>query len=217
MAAAANRRGRLSYTEDWSFYPMKTILATATTVVLMGVALFGADAGNARKAPDFNFSLPGAGPTPLSQYHGKVVALEFIFTTCPHCQKWSKTMTKFQEEFGARGFQAIDVAVNANADLLVENFVKDFKVGFPVGWAAADQMTAFMGFTDGRFVVPQLVLIDKKGVIRYQTPATEDENWDKLMTEDAVHAHIEELLNQGSGGTSSTKKKASNHVTVATR
>ncbi len=72
----------------------------------------------------------------MSQYRGKVVALEFIHTTCPHCQAASKEMTKLQEEFGARGLQAIDVAVNPNADLLVENFVKDFKVGFPVGYVS---------------------------------------------------------------------------------
>jgi hypothetical protein len=116
-------------------------------------------------------------------------------------------MTKFQEEFGARGFQAIDVAVNANADLLVDNFSKDYKVGFPVGWVSQEQMTAFMGFTDGRFVVPQLALIDRKGMIHYQTPAKEDDSWDKQMTDDAIHTHIEELLNLGNTSTSSTAHK----------
>jgi thiol-disulfide isomerase/thioredoxin len=155
----------------------------------------------------------------LSQYRGKVVALEFIFTTCPHCQAASRVMTKFQEEYGARGLQVIDVAVNANADLLVENFAKDYKVGFPVGWVSQGQMTAFMGFTDGRFVVPQLALIDRKGVIHYQTPATENDNWDKLMTEEAIRAHIEELLNLGNGGTSSAghKKTASGAALAASR
>ena len=43
-----------------------------------------------------------------------------------------------------------------------------------------------------------LVLIDRKGMIHYQTPAQEDENWDKLMKEDAIHQHIEELLGSNS-------------------
>jgi thiol-disulfide isomerase/thioredoxin len=186
---------------------MKSIFAVVTASVAVGVSLLAADAGSLRKAPDLTFNLPGKGPQQLSDYRGKVVALEFIFTTCPHCQAASKVMTKFQEEFGARGFQAIDVAVNANADLLVEHFARDYKVGFPVGWVSQEEMTAFMGFTDGRFVVPQLALIDRKGVIHYQTPAKEDDNWDKQMTEEAIRAHIEELLNLGNASTSSTAHK----------
>jgi thiol-disulfide isomerase/thioredoxin len=196
---------------------MKTILAAVTVSVAMGISLFAAEPEGPRKAPEFTFTLPGKGPQQLSQYRGKVVALEFIFTTCPHCQAASKVMTKFQEEFGARGLQVIDVAVNANADLLVENFAKDYKVGFPVGWVSPDQMTSFMGFGSSRFVVPQLALIDRKGFIRYQTPASEDENWDKLMKEDALRAHIEELLSLGNGATSATHRKEGNRVAIATR
>ena len=59
-----------------------------------------------------------------------MIAVEFIFTTCPHCQHASVLMTKLQQEYGSRGFQALDVAINENSDLLVENFVRDFHVGF---------------------------------------------------------------------------------------
>ncbi len=109
--------------------------------------LIAAETNTLRKAPEFAFTIPGQGQKLLSQYRGKVVALEFIFTTCPHCQAWSKVMSKFQQEYGSRGLQVIDVAVNDNADLLVENFAKDFQVNFPVGWTLKDQMISFMGWT----------------------------------------------------------------------
>jgi peroxiredoxin len=188
---------------------MKTIVAVAASV-LMGVSLFAADAGNPRKAPELTFTLPDKGTQQLSQYRGKVVALAFMMTTCPHCQAKSKELTKLQEEFGAKGLQVLGVAVNQNADLLVENFVKDYKVGFPVGWVAPDQMISFMAFdAKDRWVVPQLALVDRKGMIRYQTTATETPEWDKLMASDALRAHIEELLNLGgnSAATSSTAHK----------
>jgi thiol-disulfide isomerase/thioredoxin len=174
-------------------------LAIALAVFsLLGTTMLAAEDELVRKAPEFAFNIPGQGQKLLSQYRGKVVALEFIYTTCPHCQAASRLMTKLQQEYGARGLQVIDVAVNPNADLKVEEFVKDFQVGFPVGWATADQMTSFMNFSDGRFVVPQLALIDREGNIRYQTPALENEKWDKLMKEDLLRAHLEELLNPGS-------------------
>ena len=55
-------------------------------------------------------------------------------------------------------------------------------------------MLEFMGFGSSRYVVPQLVLIDRKGMIHYQTPALEDEKWEKLMNEEALRKNIEELL-----------------------
>lgn len=191
---------------------MRKLVAFAATVACLVAAQF-ASAEEPRKAPELAFTVPGQGTKLLSQYKGKVVSLEFIFTTCPHCQAATKLMEEFQKEFGPRGFQAIDVAVNDNADLLVENFAKDFQVNFPVGWVLRDQMISFMGWTDPYFVVPQQVMIDRKGMIRYQTPQREDANWDKLMNKDTIRQHIEELV--GGGSASAKAKTGTTHVVLA--
>ena len=189
------------------------VVAGLTTLFVAAVSLVAAENSSLRKAPELAFTIPGQGQKLLSQYRGKVVALEFIFTTCPHCQAASHVMTRFQNELGPKGLRVLDVAVNENADLLVDNFVKDYHVGFPVGYVTSAQMIAFMGWKDGRYVVPQLVLIDREGFIHYQTPATENEDWDKLMKEDAVHQHIEELLS--SPISASKRSPASSRVTLA--
>ena len=186
---------------------MKRALASLSMLALLAMPLAAADP---YKAPELAFNIPGQGQKLLSQYRGKVVALEFIFTTCPHCQAASKVMSGYQKEFGARGFQAIDVAVNENADLLVENFAKDYQVAFPVGWTPRDQMLSFMGFESGRFVVPQLVLIDRKGYIHYKTPALENEDWDKQMKPETIRDHIEELLSLGASA--SRSPQAHSHI-----
>ncbi len=192
---------------------MKRFLAVAAAVACLAGAQLFAQEQQPRKAPELAFTVPGQGSKLLSQYRGKVVSVEFIFTTCPHCQAATKLMEKFQREFGPRGFQAIDVAVNDNADLLVENFSKDFQVNFPVGWVLRDQMISFMGWTNAYFVVPQQVLIDRKGMIRYQTPEREDATWDSLMKEENLRQHIEELL---AGGSSSARANTgSAHVVLA--
>ncbi len=164
-----------------------------------------ADTSSVRKAPELAFTLPGQGDKLLSQYRGKVVAIEFILTTCPHCQQASRFMTKYQQEYGPHGFQAIDLAINAldegrkpdQASLLAETFANNFQVGFPVGFIGRDPMMSFMGFSVmDRMVVPQLVLIDRKGIIRYQTPAGDSEEYGKMMNETTIQQHIEELLAQ---------------------
>src|ERR1035441_972926 len=122
----------------------------------------GADTELPRKAPELAFTVPGQGDKLISQYRGKVVALEFILTTCPHCQAASKVMSNFQREYGSRGFQAVDVAINVlddnrtrdQASGLTQNFTNQFQVAFPVGYVSRDQMLAFMGFSiTERFVV----------------------------------------------------------------
>jgi len=164
-----------------------------------------------RKAPELTFTIPSEGQKTLSQYLGKVVALEFIFTTCPHCKAASHLMTKLQQEYGPRGLQVIDVAVNPNADLLVEAFAKEQGVNFPVAWIPSSNMTTFMGFSSDRYVVPQLVLIDRQGYIHFQTPATEDANWDKLMKEETIRQNIEKLLAINGSGSKADKLSSQLH------
>jgi len=160
-------------------------------------------AGAVRKAPELAFTVPGEGQKLLSAYRGKVIALEFIATTCPHCQAASHVMTQYQQELGVRGFQAIDIAINAldtspdpnSANSIVSNFIRDYQVGFPVGWVTRDQFMAFMGFSVlDRVVVPQLVLIDRKGMIHYETPAGDSPEREALMKDEVIRQHIEELL-----------------------
>ena len=194
---------------------MKIAVASIIGALLATASLMAADATAGRKAPELAFTVPGQGQKLLSQYRGKVVALEFIFTTCPHCQAASKVMSRFQREYGPQGFQALDVAVNDNADLLVENFAKEFQVAFPVGWVSKEQMISFMGFDNPYFVVPQLALIDRKGVIRYQTPARENEDWDKLMKEDVIKQHIEELLGSGNNSAKRTTPAGNGRLALA--
>lgn len=190
---------------------MRNIAICIAGLAFTAVSLFAQGATVPRKAPEFAFSIPGQGQKLLSQYRGKVVALEFIFTTCPHCQAAAKLMTKFQQQYGPRGLQVIDVAVNPNADLLVGDFARDFHVNFPVGWALRQQAASFMQFASDYFVVPQLALIDRSGTIRYQTPAMETPAWDKLMNEPSLRKHIEDMLSQGGSASIHRTGRASHH------
>jgi thiol-disulfide isomerase/thioredoxin len=184
-------------------------------LLALGVgSLFAGDAPAQRKAPELAFTLPGVGPKLLSQYRGKVVAIEFIMTTCPHCQAAAKVMTGYQKDFGSRGFQAIDLAINvlannaspALASQQVSAFASNYGAEFPVGFLPQDAMMSFMGFSImDRMVVPQIVLIDRKGFIRYQTPAESGTEWDDVMNETNMRKHIEELLGQHSTAVHRTK------------
>jgi peroxiredoxin len=148
-----------------------------------------------RKAPEFTITEGPGKESLLTSYRGKVVVLAFVHTTCIHCQAFSGVLTRLHKELGPRGFQPIDVAWNPDAEKLVPGFVKDIGIDFPVGHSDWDPIMSFMGFSMlERPVVPLVVVIDRKGMIRAQSPAQGDPN---LQDEGKLRALIESLLNEG--------------------
>jgi len=147
-----------------------------------------------RHAPEFVIHFPDGSQSLLSSYRGKVVALLFVYTTCIHCQHTSQVFSQLNTEFGARGFQPLDVAFNDMANLFVKDFVKEFGVNYPVGFSPREPVLDYLGIpVIERFVVPQIVWIDRKGNIRSQTPPLGD---DKLLKETYWREMIETLLKE---------------------
>ena len=87
-----------------------------------------------RPVPDTVFRTPDGGSIDLSKYRGKVVALEFLLTTCPHCQKCSQMLQKLHQEYGPKGFQVVGIATNSMSHMLVGDYKKNFGLTYPVGF-----------------------------------------------------------------------------------
>jgi thiol-disulfide isomerase/thioredoxin len=147
-----------------------------------------------RHSPEFVVKFVDGNQMLLSSLKGKVVALLFVHTTCPHCQRTSQVFTRLTQEYGQRGFQAVDVAFNTMANVYVKDFVKDYGIGYPVGFSPPEDVLNYLGFSImERYVVPQIVWIDRQGNIRSQTPPMGDE---KLLQESYWRNMIETLLKE---------------------
>jgi peroxiredoxin len=172
----------------------------------LGAAAVTATAPVPRKAPEFTIVESSGKQTLLSSYKGKVIVLEFISTSCPHCQHNSVMLTKLHKELGPRGFQPLGVAFNsADNASTVANFVKQFGVDFPVGYATPDTVLSYLGFSVmDRYVYPEIVVIDRKGIIRAQSPPEGDP---ALQDENHLRMMIDGMLKEGA--TTTTTKKAS--------
>ncbi len=153
---------------------------TAAVLVSFGIAV--SQVANAqpplpRKAPELTIAEPSGHSTLLSSYKGKVVVIAFINTGCQHCQRECQMLTQLYKEVGPHGVQMLAVAFNDNAAALVPAFVRDYGVGFPVGSAMPDTVVNFLGFSImDRYVVPQVAVIDRKGMIRAQSGPQGDPN-----------------------------------------
>jgi peroxiredoxin len=193
-------------------------LIPGAALVLAAAVTVGAQAPPAqtpavpRPSPEFKVHFVDGTQVPLSSFRGKVVALLFVHTTCPHCQHASEVFTRLYNEYGARGFQPIDVAFNPMANLYVRDFVKDHNVAYPVGFDTPENVLGYLGMSVmERYVVPQIVWIDRKGVIRSQSPPMGDE---KLLTEAYWRNMIETLTKESATDAS---PKTSTHRTTSAK
>lgn len=149
-----------------------------------------------RKSPEFTLTDASGKESLLSSHRGKVVVIGFVYTTCPHCQAFSVVLEKLYKELGPRGFQPIDIAWNDNAKLLIDDFAHSYGVTFPMFYTTYDPVMSYMGFSImDRPVVPLVVVIDRKGMIRAQSPPQGDPN---LQDEAKLRAMIESLLKEPS-------------------
>jgi thiol-disulfide isomerase/thioredoxin len=161
-----------------------------------------------RKAPELVIPFPDGSQKLLSSYRGKVVVLEFVFTTCPHCQHSCQLLSELQKQYGPKGFQPLALAWNDMAKMLVPDFVKEFKVTFPVGYTDRNVVNTFLQNPPSEALhVPQMVFIDRKGMIRMQSLPRNDST---TTAEANVRSMLDKLLAESGGAPAgTTKKKAS--------
>ncbi len=169
----------------------------AALLSLSAVALAGNAPPVIKASPDFTVTEPSGKQITLASQRGKVVVLTFMFTTCPHCQAEAQMLTRLLKDMGPRGLSVLGVAFNDNAAVLVPGFVQQYNVGFPVGAADRQTVLNYLGISEMvRWVVPQVVVIDRKGNIRAESPAQGDPN---LQTESYMRELLDTLLKEPAG------------------
>jgi thiol-disulfide isomerase/thioredoxin len=173
----------------------RSLVAFFALCLFLGPALF---AGNLpRPAGKLAVTQPGGKQILLSQYQGKVVAVIFILTYCPHCQKITSFLIQDQNEFGPRGFQVLASAIEDGAAGAVPGFVKKFNPPFPVGVTDRGEVLEFLQHPSAeRLIMPRLALVDRKGMIRAQYGG-DDSFLDEAHADANLRGKILELLQDG--------------------
>ena len=155
-----------------------------------------------RPATEFKVHEPSGKETLISAQKGKVVVVQFLFTWCPHCQSAAQWLSKMQSELGPKGLQVYGVAFNDEVqtkDAAANNKTTaafSQYASFPVGLSPKEPVLRFLGLSvlEG-YGVPQLVVIDRKGVIRAQTTARPSGNL-TIATESVMRETVNKLLNE---------------------
>jgi len=106
-------------------------LANRSRAGASGSARIGGDA-KGQPAPEFDLKDLAGKNVRLSDYHGKVVLLNFWATWCPPCKEEMPWFVDLQQRYGAQGLQVIGVAMDDSDQKKIESFAKQLGVNYPV-------------------------------------------------------------------------------------
>ena len=115
---------------------------------------------------------------------GKVVLLDFWASWCGPCKKSFPELDKLQQAYADKGFLLLAINVDEKAASM-ETFLKEHPVGFAVVRDAQQKLVAAASVES----MPTSILVDRKGVIRFQHVGFRGEETIKQLK-----AEIEKLL-----------------------
>lgn len=159
-------------------------LGLAATLALVAVATRGP-----RLAPDFAVTDLDGRAVRLSALRGKVVVLNLWTTWCPPCRDEMPSMERLYRRLRDRDFVLLAVSQDEEGKRVVEPFVRDLKVSFPVLVDPERQV----GERYGVWGYPETFVIDRNGYLVERIIGPRD--WDAP----AAVAKLEALIAAGDG------------------
>ena len=142
-----------------------------------------------RKSPEFSISKSSGEQVLLSSFKSKVVVMEFMFIGSSHCLELAEMLNKLQADLGPRGFQAIAVAFGQHADQAMVGHIEErLHLSYPLAYATPADVDAYLGRQGAeKLKIPQMIVIDRKGMIRSSTgtanPTLENETLLRVVLE----------------------------------
>jgi thiol-disulfide isomerase/thioredoxin len=115
----------------------------------------------APELPDLALRNLAGRDVPLSGFRGNVLLVDFWATWCAPCEESIPGLMKLQNRYGARGFQVLGIALDVGGARVVEPFVQDHGMNYPVLLGDETTTRAFGGIMG----VPTSFLFDREGRI----------------------------------------------------
>ncbi len=139
------------------------ILIAAFVVAIVWLAFFTSQPQTTTRplAPDFTLTDVYGNPFRLSDQRGKVVVLEFMGTTCPHCTNEMAQLVAVRNQFGSE-VTMISISVDPEHD--TEEMLMAYAAQYNAPWIWARD-TANVASQYQVTGVPMIIIIDPNGRI----------------------------------------------------
>ncbi len=144
---------------------MKQILAL---LLCAAAAVCSLDAQQAlRRAPSWALYDSQGKLRDILDYRGKVLLIDMMQTTCPHCNAFADVLQKVQTRYGDKvAIVAVVTVLGPQADTpdKVAAYIAGHKVNYPILFDMAQMQVTYVQKTQISF--PTLYMIDQNGYIR---------------------------------------------------
>jgi thiol-disulfide isomerase/thioredoxin len=136
--------------------------------LLVAGSMLGSGELSNRRAPGF------ALPDPeyqhfydLQDYRGKVVLIDIMSTTCPHCLLLASTLERVKEKYGDQ-IQILSVVLPPDNQDTIAKFRAVNKITVPIICDMGQMTISYLNARPGmsKIDVPHLFIVDKAGIIR---------------------------------------------------
>lgn len=145
--------------------------------------------GGPELAPDFAVPDLAGKAVRLSALRGKVVLVSLWTTWCPPCRAEMPSMEKLYQRLRGRDFELLAVSQDEDGKRVVEPFVREMRLSFPILVDPDHQV----GDRYGVWGYPETFIVDRTGHVAEHVVGPRE--WDSA----ASVAQIEHLLGKGDG------------------
>lgn len=135
------------------------------TLLLCGVALFVQPAiaqQTPARAPGFCLADTSGQWRDLADYRGKIVLVEFMQTSCPHCGAFSGVLAGIQKKYGGK-VQPISIAIAPDTPQNMLQFMNEHKLTWPLVLDQGQVAASYVRMPSINF--PSVYLVDGNGMI----------------------------------------------------
>jgi hypothetical protein len=116
-------------------------------------------------------------------------------------------LSGIEKDLGPKGFAVVEAAVNDNPE--IPDFLNRFHPNFPVGTAPGGAALAYMQWPKDQVpLVPLMVFIDRKGIIRAQFSGHDEKFFDDQQDQH-IREEAEKLLTESATPSKTPSKKKS--------
>jgi peroxiredoxin len=115
-----------------------------------------------RKAPSFTLPDVNRKLYDLTDYRGKVVVLEIMSTTCPHCGAFGKVLEQIQKQYAGR-VQVLSIVNPPDEPGTMQRYISANKISYPLLFDSGQ--VAYTYVLTGQVNLPRVWIIDRAGMI----------------------------------------------------
>lgn len=144
------------------------ILLTSLVLTCVGLITFGAGSRPAvaaeserPSAPAWSLKDVNGATVQSSDFHGKVVILDFWATWCPPCREEIPGFIELQKQYGDDGLVVVGISLDQDGPAVVKQFMERFKINYPVVMGNQRIANEFGGIR----AIPTTFVLDREGRI----------------------------------------------------